>query len=79
LANIASRAQALALDERDPDRLAKLRTIERQAFRAFTMIQNLTLVAEPPTPEIARFDWSAALDRFVLKWQEDAAAKGIRV
>jgi signal transduction histidine kinase len=79
LANIASRAQALALDERDQDRLAKLRTIERQAFRAFTMIQNLTLVAEPPTPEIARFDWSAALDRFAAKWQEEASAKGIRL
>ncbi|HEV7282840.1 MAG TPA: HAMP domain-containing sensor histidine kinase [Pirellulaceae bacterium] len=79
LANIASRAQALALDERDPDRLAKLRTIERQAFRAFTMIQNLTLVAEPPTPEIARFDWSEALDRFASKWQAEAAAKGIEI
>lgn len=79
LANIASRAQALALDERDQDRLTKLRTIERQAFRAFTMIQNLTLVAEPPTPDIATFDWSAALDRFAARWQEEAGAKGIRL
>jgi signal transduction histidine kinase len=51
LANIAARAQALLLDEQDPERRRRLATIVDQAFRARDMIGGLMLYARPPRPE----------------------------
>src|ERR1041385_6447610 len=48
LANIATRAQTLLVDEKDPDRRRKLATIVQQAFRAHEMIADLMLFAHPP-------------------------------
>src|SRR6266576_2527019 len=48
LANIATRAQTLLADEKDPDRRRKLATIVQQAFRAHEMIADLMLFARPP-------------------------------
>src|SRR5215470_11694072 len=48
LANIATRAQTLLVDERDPERRRKLATINQQAFRAHEMIADLMLFARPP-------------------------------
>ena len=50
LANIAARAQALLLDEREPERRRRLATIVDQAFRARDMIGGLMLFARPPKP-----------------------------
>ena len=50
LANIATRAQTLLLDERDPERRRRLSTIVDQAFRARDMIGGLMLFARPPRP-----------------------------
>ena len=47
LANIATRAQALLLEERDPERRRRLATIVDQSFRARDMIGGLMLFARP--------------------------------
>ena len=52
LANIASRAQTLLRDEKDPDRRRTLAKINEQAFRAHEMIADMMLFAHPPQPEI---------------------------
>lgn len=56
LANIATRAQTLLLDERDPERRRRLSTIVDQAFRARDLIGGLMLFARPPRPNGARTD-----------------------
>ena len=53
LANIATRAQALLLDEQDPERRRRLATIVDQAFRARDMIGGLMVFARPPRPTAA--------------------------
>ena len=50
LANIATRAQALLLEEKDSERRRRLATIVDQAFRARDMIGGLMLFARPPKP-----------------------------
>ena len=50
LANIAARAQALLVDEVDPERRRRLATIVDQAFRARDMIGGLMVFARPPKP-----------------------------
>lgn len=59
LANIASRAQALLLGEKDPDRRHELATIYAQAMRGHEMIADLMLFARPPAPQLAE----CSLDR----------------
>lgn len=54
LANIAARAQALLVDEVDPERRRRLATIVDQAFRARDMIGGLMVFARPPKPMPAR-------------------------
>ena len=48
LANIATRAQSLLADEKNPERRRTLATIVQQAFRAHEMIADLMLFARPP-------------------------------
>ena len=48
LANIATRAQALMLDEKLPSRRQKLALIYAQAMRAHEMISDMMLFANPP-------------------------------
>jgi signal transduction histidine kinase len=52
LANIATRAQTLLMDELDPKRQRALAAINRQSFRAHEMIADLMLFAKPPRLEI---------------------------
>lgn len=54
LANIASRAQALLVDESDPDRRHELATIYAQAMRGHEMIADLMLFARPPQPQLTQ-------------------------
>jgi len=54
LANIATRAQALLLDEPDPERRRRLATIVDQAFRGRDMIGGLMVFARPPLPRPER-------------------------
>lgn len=56
LANIASRAQLLLVDETDPQRRHELATIYTQAMRGHEMIADLMLFARPPQPVLAECD-----------------------
>ena len=56
LANIASRAQTLLMDETDPDRRLRLAKINQQAFRANEMIADMMLFAHPPKPVFSMTD-----------------------
>jgi signal transduction histidine kinase len=58
LANIATRAQSLLLDEADPERRRRLAAIVDQAFRARDMIGGLMVFARPPmpVPEVVNVD-----------------------
>lgn len=71
LANIATRAQTLLADERDPERRRKLATVAAQAFRAHEMITDLMLFARPPALRREPVELSAlvtkVLDEFRLE------------
>jgi signal transduction histidine kinase len=76
LANIASRAQTLLLDERDPERRRKLATINQQAFRAHEMIADLMLYARPPEPAFATVDLVQIADQIAAEMQPVAVEQG---
>lgn len=79
LANIAARAQALLLDERDPERRRRLATIVDQAFRARDMIGGLMLFARPPKAEAAATTVADVLRPVVEAVAPRAAARGVRL
>ena len=79
LANIAARAQALLVDERDPERRRKLATIVDQAFRARDMIGGLMVFARPPRPCLADVDLRDVLRSAVEAVRPAADAKGVRL
>lgn len=72
LANIASRAQTLMMDETDPERKLRLAKINQQAFRAHEMIADMMLFAHPPAPEFNDFEMGDAI-REVGKELQSAA------
>ena len=76
LANIASRAQTLMLDEADPDRRMRLAKINEQAFRAHEMIADMMLFAHPPDPEISEADAGEVTGLVVKEMQPLADAQG---
>ncbi|MGI9518298.1 MAG: histidine kinase dimerization/phospho-acceptor domain-containing protein, partial [Pirellulaceae bacterium] len=76
LANIASRAQTLMLDESDPDRCLRLAKINEQAFRAHEMIADMMLFAHPPRPDMAEADAAAIADQVIDELQPLAEAQG---
>jgi signal transduction histidine kinase len=76
LANIATRAQTLLVDERDPERRRKLATINQQAFRAHEMIADLMLFARPPSLRKEPTDLVLLADRVISEMQEQAAEQG---
>src|SRR5437867_12492917 len=79
LANIATRAQTLLVDEKDPERRRKLATIVQQAFRAHEMIADLMLFARPPTLRLEAVDLAKLADTVVAEMQEQAREQGIRL
>jgi signal transduction histidine kinase len=76
LANIASRAQTLLIDERDPERRRKLATINQQAFRAHEMIADLMLYARPPEPVLAAADLVQIAGQIAAEMQPLAVEQG---
>src|SRR5205823_3899960 len=72
LANIATRAQTLLVDEKDPERRRKLATIVQQAFRAHEMIADLMLFARPPALRLEEVDLARLVDTVVNEFQEQA-------
>ena len=79
LANIATRAQTLLLDEKDPERRRKLATINQQAFRAHEMIADLMLFARPPTLRLEETDLAQLADKVVAELQDAAREQGTRL
>jgi len=72
LANIATRAQTLLADEKDPERRRKLATIVQQAFRAHEMIADLMLFARPPALRPQSVDLAKLADTAVAEMQDQA-------
>ena len=72
LANIATRAQTLLVDEKNPERRRKLATIVQQAFRAHEMIADLMLFARPPAIRPESADLAALADTVVAEMQDQA-------
>jgi signal transduction histidine kinase len=79
LANIATRAQTLLVDEKDPERRRKLATIVQQAFRAHEMIADLMLFARPPALRLEEVDLVKLADRVVGEVQGQAEEQGTRL
>jgi len=79
LANIATRAQTLLVDESDPERRRKLATIVQQAFRAHEMIADLMLFARPPALRLEAVDLVQLADCVVGELQEQAREQGTRL
>lgn len=79
LANIAARAQALLIDERDPERRRKLSTIVDQAFRARDMIGGLMVFARPPKPRPVSGNLHEVVRGVVEASRASADARGIRL
>ena len=79
LANIATRAQALLLDETDPERRRRLSTIVDQSFRARDMIGGLMLFARPPKPRRETVDVGGVIAAVIESVRGQAAARGGRL
>src|SRR6267142_4618312 len=72
LANIATRAQTLLVDEKDPERRRKLATIVQQAFRGHEMIADLMLFARPPALRLEQVDLAGLANTVMAEVQEQA-------
>lgn len=79
LANIAARAQALLIDEVDPERRRRLATIVDQAFRARDMIGGLMVFARPPKPVPVRIEIDAVLAPVLDAVRQAADLKAVRL
>ena len=79
LANIATRAQSLLLEEKDPERRKRLATIVDQAFRARDMIGGLMLFARPPKPQRGDADVGGVVEAVIASIQPAVAARGVRL
>jgi signal transduction histidine kinase len=79
LANIAARAQALLVDEQDPERRRRLSTIVDQAFRARDMIGGLMVFARPPRPQPAAVPLGDVVRSVLDPLRGPAAARGLRL
>ncbi|MFM8802496.1 MAG: sensor histidine kinase [Planctomycetia bacterium] len=79
LANIATRAQALLLEESDPERRRRLSTIVDQSFRARDMIGGLMLFARPPKPRPEPIDVGAIVTAVIEATRPQAAMRTVRL
>jgi signal transduction histidine kinase len=79
LANIATRAQALLLEEVDPERRRRLSTIVDQAFRARDMIGGLMVFARPPKPRRETSDVGGIVTAAIEAVRVQAAGRGVRL
>ena len=79
LANIATRAQSLLLEERDPERRRRLSTIVDQSFRARDMIGGLMVFARPPKPRREPVDVGGIAAAAIEAVRSQATAAGVRL
>jgi hypothetical protein len=76
LANIASRAQSLLVDETHPERRRKLASINAQAFRAHEMLADLMLFARPQSPAGQTVEVAALLTEVLTQFAPLAEEQG---
>lgn len=69
LANIAGRAQALMVTEKDLDRKYRLAKIYQQSMRAHEMISDMMLFANPPEIQKSNVSIRLMLRRLIEKWE----------
>ena len=79
LANIAARAQALLVDEQDPERRRRLSTIVDQAFRARDMIGGLMVFARPSRPQPAVVPLGDVVRSVLEPIRAAVAVRGLRL
>ena len=79
LANIATRAQALLLEEVDPERRRRLSTIVDQSFRARDMIGGLMVFARPPKARREHVDVGGIATAAIEAVRGQALARGVRL
>jgi signal transduction histidine kinase len=79
LANIAARAQALLVDEQDPERRRRLSTIVDQAFRARDMIGGLMVFARPPRPQLAAVPLGDVVRNVLEPLRPSVGVRGLRL
>lgn len=79
LANIAARAQALLVEEQDPDRRRKLSTIAEQSFRARDMIGGLMVFAKPPRARRAPIAVDALVQPVLHSFRTAVASRPVRM
>jgi len=79
LANIATRAQTLIADEKNPERRRKLATIVQQAFRAHEMIADLMLFAHPPRMQPRETDLAQLVETVIGELGEQAKEQNTRL
>jgi signal transduction histidine kinase len=79
LANIATRAQSLLLEERDPERRRRLSTIVDQSFRARDMIGGMMVFARPPKPRREPVDVGGIVAAAIEAVRVQATAAGVRL
>lgn len=72
LANIASRAQSLMVDETNPERSRQLSVIYVQAMRAHEMIADLMMFARPPEINPEEFIFNDIILEIIGQFQESA-------
>ena len=76
LANISTRAQAMLLQEPDPEKRRMLAIIHTQALRANEMIADVMLFARPPEPVRRPVDWVAIVDAVLAELRDEADSQG---
>ena len=79
LANIASRAQTLLMEETHPERRRRLAAINTQAFRAHEMLADMMLFARPPQLTLAKVDVVRLADEVMAELADDAATQQTRL
>lgn len=79
LANIATRAQSLAIVVEDVDQKQSLQRIVDQTSRAHAMIADLMFYSNPPEPRMENFDLCGRIALVIESVAEAAAERGIDV
>jgi signal transduction histidine kinase len=79
LANISTRAQAMLVQESDPEKRRMLATINAQAFRAHEMIADMMLFARPPALVKERLDLIKLVDTVIAELKHDAELQGSQI
>ena len=79
LANISARAQQLERSESDSTRVASLKRISEQVYRAHEMIADLMFYANPPSKSLERVDIARVAQDVADRYHSQATANSINI